>query len=240
MSDKTSLPRPAKGPWLRGFRRALPILLGYVPVGIAYGILALKNGVSPANTVFMSVLVLAGASQFIAVGLLAAGAGPLAVIATTFMVNLRHLLMSAALTPNLRAWSKLKLTFFAHAVTDETFALHAAAFAGEEKPGPKECFAVNLTAHGSWVAGTILGVAAGGLVGDVRPAGLDYALPAMFIALLMAQVANLAQVLAAVFAGALSVVLLMAGLDRFHVIIATVAAATLGAGVAPWIKQRSC
>ena len=94
---------PAAGPWpeiLSGMWQALPIVLGYVPVGFAYGVLALKAGLPAIPAALMSMIVFAGSAQFIAVGLLAVDAPALTVILTTFVVNLRHLLMSAAMAPD--------------------------------------------------------------------------------------------------------------------------------------------
>jgi 4-azaleucine resistance transporter AzlC len=223
---------------LQGARDALPIVLGYVPIGFAYGVLARKSGISHLDTVLMSVLVFAGSAQFIAVGLLAAGASALSVVATTFVVNLRHLLMTAALSPHLRGWGKGRLALFAAEVTDETFALHAARFSAAA-PETARAFASNATAHASWVAGTLLGVAASGLVADVRPLGLDYALPAMFIALLCLQLKGRSHVTAAVAGGVVSVALSLAGLEQSNVIIATLVAASVGHGVDSWLTRAS-
>jgi predicted branched-subunit amino acid permease len=78
----------------RGFADALPIIIGYIPMGAAYAILARQTGMGFFPTVLMSLIVFAGASQFIAVGLLSGGATALEVVATTLFVNLRHILMS--------------------------------------------------------------------------------------------------------------------------------------------------
>ena len=75
----------AESPLVSAFRQTLPIILGYVPVGFAYGVLAQKSGLSGINTILMSLLVFAGSAQLIAVGLFAAGAAPLAIVATTFV-----------------------------------------------------------------------------------------------------------------------------------------------------------
>jgi predicted branched-subunit amino acid permease len=100
-----------------------------------------------------------------------------------------------------------------------------------------ETFGVNLTAQASWVAGTIIGVGAGGLISDVRPIGLDFALPAMFIALLVLQIRGAAHLLVAVAAGAASTGLALAGADRWNVVLATVFAATLGLGIWRWTRR---
>ena len=220
------------------FRQALPIILGYVPVGFAYGVLAQKSGLSDMNTILMSALVYAGSAQLIAVGLFAAGAAPLAIVATTFVVNLRHLLMSAALAPYLRAWSKTRLALFAYQMTDETFALHAGRFARGET-GPTATFGINVIAQSAWVGSTAMGLAASTLITDIRPIGLDYALPAMFIALLLGQLKSRQHLAVAVIAGPLSTALMLAGLDQSHVLAATIIAATFGLGVHAWTSKRS-
>ncbi|MEF2146167.1 MAG: AzlC family ABC transporter permease [Desulfovibrionaceae bacterium] len=211
-------------------RQASPIVMGYVPVGFAFGVLAAKAGASALNVVLMSMLVYAGSAQLIAAGMLAAGAQPLAIIATTFIVNLRHLLMSAALSPHLRNLSMLQQALFAFELTDETFALHSNRFLNAANRAARaETFAINITAHCAWVFGSLLGVTAGDLIADVRPIGLDYALPAMFIALLVSQMKSRLHILMGLAAGALSTVLLLAGVNQWNVIMATVAAAAAGA-----------
>ncbi len=220
------------------FRQALPIILGYVPVGFAYGVLAQKSGLSGMNTLLMSILVFAGSAQLIGVGLFAAGAAPLAIVATTFVVNLRHLLMSAALAPYLRHWSKTRLALFSYQMTDETFALHAGRFARGET-GTGETYGINVIAQSAWVGGTVLGLAASTLITDIRPIGLDYALPAMFIALLLGQLKSRRHLAVAVIAGLLSTALMLAGLDQSHVLTATIIAATIGLGVHAWTSSQS-
>jgi len=224
--------------WLRGVSRAVPITLGYIPIGFAYGVLAQKAGLSALNTLAMSIFVYAGSSQLIAVGLFAAGVEPLSIILTTFVVNLRHMLMASALAPYLSRWQKLKLAVFAYEITDESFALHSVEFL-KGPPDVAESLALNVTAQVSWVLGSWLGLVAGELITDVKLFALDYALPAMFIALLLMQIKDKAQVIVAVFTGVMAVVLLLAGLEQWYVIVATLMGATLGVVLEQWIKQPS-
>lgn len=216
--------RPA---WLRGVVRALPIAAGYVPIGFAYGVLARQGGLSLFNAVAMSVIVYAGSAQLIAVGLFAAAAPAISIIVTTFVVNLRHLLFSAALSPYLKDWRKGELAAFAYELTDESFALHSAQFPVEVPP-KTEVIALNATAQVSWVAGTLCGALVGGLFADVKPLALDYTLPAMFVALLVMQIRARLEVVVAIFSGLLAVGLTLLGLGHWSVILATVAGATLG------------
>lgn len=223
---------------LPALKQTLPIILGYLPVGFAYGVLAQKSGLSATNTMLMSLIVFAGSAQLIAVGLLASGTGAASVILTTFVVNLRHLLMSASLAPYLRTWSRLQQALFAFQLTDETFALHSSRFPRGETSKP-ETLAINMIAQSAWLGGSLLGLLAGTLITDVKPIGLDYALPAMFMVLLVWQLTTWTRWITAVLAGAISVGLALAGLSQTNVILATVLAASLGLGVEAWISSRS-
>ncbi len=213
-------------------KQTLPIVLGYVTVAFAYGVLAQKVGISLMNTILMSVIVYAGSAQLIAVGLIGASLTPVSIIATTLIVNLRHLLMSAALSPGLKSWTKLEIAAFTAQLTDESFALHSQRFAKAEPNTParkRGCFVINMIAQCAWITGSWLGFTAGTLIPDVRPMGLDFALPAMFIALLVGQVKNWLHILVAMLSGGMAVTLLLMGIDQWNVIIATVTTAALGA-----------
>jgi 4-azaleucine resistance transporter AzlC len=225
---------PLRSAWAQAF----PIVLGYLPIGFAFGILAQKAGISGMNTLAMSLLVYAGSAQLIAVGLFAAAASPFSIVLTTLVVNLRHLLMSAALSPYLGSWKRSLLPIFAYEVTDETFAVHSVRFP-QAGAHPNEALLINVIAQASWVAGTWLGIAAGSLIQDVKPFGLDYALPAMFIALLVFQLKDRRTVAVALAGGLLSVILLIAGLSQWNVIVATLIAATLGVMIDSWTKPAS-
>jgi len=221
---------------LRPVRQVLPVILGYVPVGFAYGVLAQKVGLSLFNTLMMSFIVYAGSAQLIGVGLFAAGATPVAIIATTFIVNLRHLLMTASLSYWLKKWKKRELVLFGAQITDETFAIHSLRLQScpDDRKG---AFQINVMAQSSWVGGSLLGFVAGNLMHDIQPFGIDYALPAMFIALLVAQCRNRSTLFTAALAGGIAVALTLSGLDRWSVIIATVSAATLATVGELWIKR---
>jgi 4-azaleucine resistance transporter AzlC len=224
--------------WLRGISRAVPIAMGYIPIGFAYGVLAQIAGLSTFNNLAMSIFVYAGSSQLIAVGLFSAKLAPLSIVLTTFVVNLRHMLMASALAPYLSRWRKPELAAFAYEITDETFAVHSLTFP-QGAPGRTETLALNMAAQTSWVLGTALGVIAGNLITDVKPFGLDYALPAMFIALLVMQIRDRVQVVVALLTGVLAVGLLLAGMTQWHVIVAAIVGTTLGVIFEEWTKPPS-
>ena len=95
---------------LTGVQRGYPIFLGYVPLGFAYGVLAVQNGIPAVYAVLFSLLVYAGAGQFIAVGMWGAGASVFSIVFTTFVINLRHVLMSAAVAPWFAPFTRLQQT----------------------------------------------------------------------------------------------------------------------------------
>ena len=224
--------------WLPGVIRAGPIVLGYIPIGLTFGVLAQQAGLSAFNALMMSLLVYAGSSQLIAVGLFAANAPLSSIILTTFVVNLRHILLSAAVAPFLKRWRNSELAAFAYQLTDETFAIHSAQFSSEV-PDKGEVFATNVTAQAAWISGTWLGVTLGQFITDVKPLGLDYVLPAMFIALLVLQIKDRVQIGVALITGVLSVALFVAGVGRWNVIFATLLGATLGVIIDLWTNRRS-
>jgi 4-azaleucine resistance transporter AzlC len=217
---------------------ALPVVMGYLPIGFAYGVLAINAGLTPFETIAMSVVVYAGSAQLMAVSLFQAGINPFSIIATTFIVNLRHLLFSASLSPYLERWQKSQVAAFCYELTDETFGVHSLRFERGESAAPQS-LAITLTCQLAWVAGTVLGALAGSLITDVKPFALDYALPAMFIALLILQIKNKLHLVVALTGGLLSMLFWLGHVTQWNVILATLLAATLGAGVETWTKRRS-
>ncbi|MGI6557873.1 MAG: AzlC family ABC transporter permease [Limnochordia bacterium] len=189
-----------------GVRQAVPIMFGYGPIGVAYGVLARQAGLTLAQTVAMSIFVYAGSSQFIAAGMLGAGAGFLPVVSTTLLVNLRHLLMSAALSPHLGGLRRSFLGLYSPSTSPmRPFALHSANL--DRGPAhPWLLLGINLASYGTWVLSSLVGGLFGSILPDPARLGLDFALPAMFIALLVVQLKGPVHVLVGGAAGAVSVV----------------------------------
>ena len=134
---------------LRGAKASLPIVLGFIPVGIAYAIMAASAGFNEAETIFMSVFVFAGASEMMAVGMYKQGALIAAIIFATFMMNLRHVIMSTCVFKKTEKQSVIKRMFLSFFVTDESFAVITSE---KEKCGfcffalPFTCYSVYNTA----------------------------------------------------------------------------------------------
>ncbi len=209
-----------------GVTAAWPICLGYIAIGLAFGVLAQKAGLTPWQVGLMSLLVYAGSSQFIAVSLIFGGASTISIIMTTLIVNLRHLLMSAALSVHLKKTDRRLLPLFAYGVTDESFAVNMTRFANGNWDWQRS-LVVNHTTNLVWILSTMLG----GISGQFIPPGafgIDFALAAMFIGLVLFQLRGREYLLVAVLGGliALFIYLYLGGF--WHVFLAPFLAVPLG------------
>ena len=185
MPTKTE-PAAAISPWLLGVKDALPLLGGYIPVAISFGLISVQAGFSALETVLISVLIYAGASQFLFVAMAASAAPLWLLVLMTLLINARHLVYGPNLAPYLppgRWWPWLM-----HGLTDQIFALahsRLPQLAVTDRLGWYSAAA--LVAWFSWIAGTALGAVAGAeitqrwpMLGEVMP----FALPALFLVLL--------------------------------------------------------
>ncbi len=167
-----------------GLISGIPIAIGYIPIAIAFGLLAKTTGVPNYGSMFMSFLVFAGASQFVAVNLLAIGATLPEIILTTFILNSRHFLMTASISQRLEEnLSKKWLALLSFGVTDETFMV--ASVREEEKLPPTFLLGLNLIAFSSWNIGTWAGIFLGASLPASIQSSMGIALYAMFIGLLI-------------------------------------------------------
>jgi|Deesub1362A_J573_1020465.scaffolds.fasta_scaffold00321_14 4-azaleucine resistance transporter AzlC len=213
------------------FRDALPIMVGYFPIAFAFGVLA--ESYIGWYGVLMSALVFAGASQFIALQMLMQKSPASLIVATTFLVNLRHILMSSyisALYSRIKAsWSRKALISFG--ITDETFAIASRRL--NEIPDSNYHLLLNLLCYVAWIGGTVAGL----LFGSVIPLDvvnvLPFALTSLFITLMVLSVGTSVDIVVAVFAGVVSVILssLPSG---WSIMISALAACLLGGVVEKW------
>lgn len=217
-----------------GATAAWPICLGYIPIGLALGVLARQAGFSPLDIGLMSLCVFAGSAQFIAVAMIGQGAAPAAIILTTLVVNFRHLLMSSALAGHLRGSSRRFLFFFGYGITDESFALNMVRFRGEWDPW--RALALNQVANATWIVATIIGAMAGSLI-PAGAYGIDFALPAMFIALLVTQLQNRLHIITAVLALSVSTLWALLLPGNSYALAAAIIAASGGFLLKRWGKK---
>jgi 4-azaleucine resistance transporter AzlC len=219
-----------------GLSAAWPICLGYFPIGLSLGVLAQKGGLVPWQMAAMSLLVFAGGSQFIAVAMLASGASALAIISTTFMVNLRHLLMSSALSVHFPGVSRRFLALFAYGLTDESFAVNLTRF-NQGAWDRRSALTLNHTANATWVVSSVIGVYLGQLV-PPGAAGVDFALTGMFICLLVFQLRNAIFVATALIAAVCSLLAYLWLPGNAYVIVSSCLAATAGLILKRTLRNR--
>ena len=177
-------PTPSREFWL-GVREELPLLLGVVPFGMIYGILALSAGLSPFDAQAMSSVVFAGSSQFMIAKLVSAATPGLVIILTGFVVNLRHALYSASLAPYTKHLPPAWKAILAYLLTDEAYAVSITHYQrpGEITHNHWHLLGAGLALGGSWQISTAVGI----FLGAQIPAawGWDFALPLTGIALVV-------------------------------------------------------
>ena len=133
-----------------GLKAGMSIAIGYFPIALTFGLLAKTAGLSIIETTAMSLFVYAGASQYIALSLIVAAVNPMLIIMNTFVVNIRHFLMTASLNEKMmpeKRWIKAIYSFW---ITDESFSVLATS--KKERVSTAFAFGVTLIAYGSWVA----------------------------------------------------------------------------------------
>ncbi|MDQ0205717.1 AzlC family ABC transporter permease [Alkalicoccobacillus murimartini] len=220
--------------YLQGFKDCVPTLFGYMSVGFAFGIVGTASNLSVWEIACLSILVYAGSAQFIICALMVAQAPIAAIILTTFVVNLRHLLLCLTIAPYFKQYSLLKNIGIGALVTDETFGVATTKASKQLYLHDKWMNGLNITAYLCWIAVTILGAVLGQWISNPEALGLDYALAAMFVALLILQLENVLQSKIKHYLLVMTyVILLMVGLSmimpsHIAVLLSTVIAATIG------------
>lgn len=214
--------------FFQGMRDSVPIMLGVVPFGITCGVMGLTAGLTPVETVLMSMLVFAGAAQFICITMLGAGLSGWGIIVfTTLLINLRHLLMGASLAPYLLKLSLARQLLLTFALTDESYAVTmnrtaTAGYNANYQMGSSWGF------YFVWLASTLIGVLAGSYIPDPLAWGLDFAMPATFLAMLMPRLTNPVSMAVCLVAAATAVVGAAYLPGKWYIIAACVTASITG------------
>jgi 4-azaleucine resistance transporter AzlC len=196
-----------------------PVLTTVLVVGTSFGIVARQAGLAPVEIVATSVLVFAGASQFAMIQLFKDGAAWPLVVATVLLINLRHLLMAAALRPYFADVPIARRLAAAFVLTDEAFAMASGWFRrGRRELSYYATFAVAL--YVLWNAATVVGMLLGPSIGEPRRVGVDFAITATFIAIVVLGVRRRSDVLVALAAALMASVLAYVGASVVAVVIA--------------------
>ena len=196
-----------KNEFFAGMRDTFPLLIGALPFGLIYGALAVSAGLSVQGALAMSAFVFAGSAQFIAVGLVASGTPVSIIILTTFMVNLRHLLYSATLLPELKRLSHAWRFFLAFFLTDETFAVSARRYRMDDDSNYKHWYQLgsSIIMYLNWQFWCAAGIVLGSRIPDAKAWGLDIAMIVTFIGMTIPYVRNIPMVATVLTAGIISI-----------------------------------
>jgi 4-azaleucine resistance transporter AzlC len=190
--------------FLAGARAVVPMILGAIPFGLIYGVLAVESGLSPGAAIAMSMFVFAGSSQFIAVSMLRDGAASLLIILTTFIVNARHALYSASLGPYLSYLPQRWLLPLAFMLTDESFAITIGRFESTAGKSPNRhwfMLGANIAMYANWQLVTLIGIVAGSQLGGAN-LGLDFAMSVTFIGIVVPLIRTRPMLVCLIVAGA--------------------------------------
>ena len=173
--------------FLLGVRDTVPLLVAATPFAIIYGALGISSGLSEWLVIAMSVFVFAGASQFIAVTLLASATAFPVILLTVFIVNLRHMLYAASLMPQIEKvphWLRAPMAFW---LTDETFAVVSTRLSA--RPGQREFIIYYLgsaiSMYLNWIFFSWLGMTLGQNIPDIGSWGLDVAMVVAFVGIVV-------------------------------------------------------
>lgn len=227
-----------------GLKAGIPIAVGYLPIAVAFGLLAKAAGIPNYVGILMSLIVYAGASQFVGINLLALGTVSWEIILTTFILNLRHFLMSASLSQSLKPNSKKTLLpLVSFGVTDETFTV--ASMNSKNKLDVSYLLGLNLISYAAWNVGTWCGLFLASGLSQALKDSMGIALYAMFIGLLVPATVKSkpVRVIALTATAAHSLIKLLpifTGLSTgWSIIISTIAAAALGAYLYPQEEEQN-
>jgi branched chain amino acid efflux pump len=187
-----------------GARAIAPIGVAAVAFGISFGLLARGAGFGVLAPIVMSLTTFAGSAQFAAVSILEDDGGVVAAVVAAILLNARYAAISISVAPGFRG-SLLRRAAESQLIVDESWAVSAR---GSGRFDHRVLVGAGLVLYVCWSGGTAVGVLGGSFLGDPERLGLDAAFPALFLALLVSQLAGRRSVAAAVLGGAIALVLL--------------------------------
>lgn len=212
----------------QGMYDTVPIALGVIPFGITYGVVGLAVGLTPVETLLMSLVVFAGAAQFIGATMIGMGVLDFSLIVfTTLLINLRHLLMGASLSPYVVRLPLIRQAVLAFGMVDETYAITMDRI---QKRGYNESYQLgtNTAAYITWALSTVTGILLGEYIPNPLAWGLDFAMPATFLAMLIPRLADKTSVAVCIVAAVIAVVSALYLPGKWYIIVACIAASLAG------------
>ncbi|WP_206460836.1 AzlC family ABC transporter permease [Anaerovorax sp. IOR16] len=167
------------------FPHTIPILLGYLSIGIPFGLLLENAGYNALWAFFMSLVIFSGSMQYLAVGMMATGLGLVEVAMMSFLVNVRYMFYGLSFIERFSkmGWKKYYMIF---ALTDETYSLLCSVKAPKGVDEDKFILCIAALNHSYWIVGSIIGALAGSLI-TFNSAGMDFAMTALFLVIFLDQ-----------------------------------------------------
>jgi 4-azaleucine resistance transporter AzlC len=210
-----------------GIIDTLPIMVGVFPFGLAYGIVAQSIGLTVSETMAMSLLVFAGAAQFVSLPMFAAGVGLPMISLTVLLINLRHLLMGASMAPYMSGLSLPFKALLSFGMVDETYAVTIRRI---QQQGYSAAYQLgsNTAAYITWVLSTAGGIMLGSHISDPLSWGLDFAMPATFLALLIPRLIDKVSLFVCLVAAGVSLLAAVTIPGKWYIIIACLTAVAAG------------
>ena len=213
-----------------GLLKTLPVVVGVIPFGLAYGVLAVQGGLTIAETLLMSLVVFAGASQFMAAGMFQSGVDGATIVVSTLLINVRHLVMGLSLSPYLSevrpGWQRM----LAFGMVDESYLTTITHYREQGAPtgNPHFMLASGLLMYVVWFAASALGAVAGHSISDPLKWGLDFAMPATFLTMLLPQVVSRRLLLVVTVAAVAAVASFLLIPGKWYIIIAVAVGTATG------------
>lgn len=186
--------------WAEAFRITVPVLIGYLAIGIAFGLMLEAIGYNFIWAFFMSLTIYAGSGQYLGVSLLDLGAALSQVALLTLLLNFRHIVYGLSLLEKFQTIHGFRKFYMIFSLTDETYALLTSVRVPENVRPTDFYFAIALLDHSYWILGSIIGSVAGALL-KFDTTGVDFAMTALFVVIAVGQWKDNKQHLPAILGG---------------------------------------
>lgn len=221
---------------LKGFIDTIPLGISALIFGIVYGVMSCKAGLSILEMMAMSAIVFAGASQMTAVQMIAIGSSPLSIIVTVLIINLRHFLLAASISPYLKEESTKRKMLNAFFMTDESYAVTYSRFQTNQ-PSSSYFLGSGLNIYLFWGLSGLIGYFFGNIISSELNYIFDFAFIAAFIGMIVPMVKDFPVVATIVTSGVISIIGTQMLPGKWYIIIAGILASLAGYVVSEFVVK---
>lgn len=226
-----------KGIWLQGYKDQLPLIIAIVPFGLVFGAYAVSTGIPPLETLSLSFLINAGSAQIAALGLIENNVNPFIIVLSICMINLRFMLYSATWAGYMSEIKRSWRVLLSYWLTDATFVLVLNKYQKLNSPDNLwYALGVGFGQWSAWVVSSFLGVFLGAIVPESL--SLEFALPLLFISLMIGHLVNVPMLIAALVSGAVSLVFINLP-NNLGLLISILIGVTLGMSIESRLSKRN-